>query len=350
MKHYRGITEVDSLSVEGIHSHRKPTLVTFFDRCFSSEWGMQVSYVKDVIERFRQSYDAGTSQGGVVVFSQSVSADFGYEQSADTIQSFMDGLQRQGGQTCTGDALDAAYNRLLSGRLSDYMVRKIVFILTDGVPQCSGRDAKGEAIAAADKFKQLKEKPTVYAIGNKRAADIQLLEKLASEPQNARNYETVADFQSDIKDILFSSCQILIEIPSGSFSDMSGSKGGQTIEFNLQGMKEGDWRSFIAPFTKKQGFSAFLTFEMTDMVIEVFASFSQPRPTDAAYDAKKKCESNGQKCILRVDDPTEQLDDMCKGSFGSQFYVNVHVLECSGTSCDIYIISDLMPGDYFDPS
>ena len=197
----------------------------------------------------------------------------------------------------------------------------------------------------------MKEKPTVYAIGNKKEADFEILKKMASEPKHARNYETVADFQSDIKDILFSSCQILVEIPSGSFADMSGSKGGRTITFDLKGMKEGDWRSFIAPFTKKQGFSAFLVFQLKDMVIEVFASFSQPRPTDAAYDAKKKCESGVKKCILRVDDPSDQMDDMCKASFGNQFYVNVHVIECKGGSCpDLTVEEILTPPDYFDSS
>ena len=96
---------------------------------------MELTYVTEVVEKFRQSYDLGTSQGAIIVFSHSVTLDRAYEQSADSLIGFMQTLQRVNGYgTCTADAINAAYNRLPTGRLTDYTVRKMVFILTDGLP------------------------------------------------------------------------------------------------------------------------------------------------------------------------------------------------------------------------
>ena len=308
----------------------------------------------DVISKFKHSFDAGTTQGAVVIFGGGTK-NYGFEQDGEKLKSYVEGIPHSGETTCTGKGCLAAYDILSkSTRLTDYTVRKIVFILTDGEPSCpdSGLDATAyteQAKKECNKFKQMKEKPVVYAIGNKQAAKFDVLQALASEPKYARNYVNVADFKSDIIDILFSSCQILVEIPSGSFADMSGSKGGQTLTFDLKGMKEGEWRSFIAPFTKKQGNSAFLIFELKTMTVEVYASFSQPRPSDSAYDAKERCEPGGKKCVVRIDDPTSSLDDMCKASFGSQFYVNVHAVSCVGGVCDEpEIVLEIMPPDYFD--
>ena len=225
---------------------------------------MQINYVAEVLTQFKPSMDSKTTQAAFVVFSRKVNIETRpYDQDAQSAKNYILNFGRKFGGTCMAHALRSAYDVLTQStgnRLTDYTVRKFVFILTDGAPRCrpdkkTDNDAEyqAETSQAADKFKQLKEKPTVYALGSKEKIKLPYLMSIASEPKNGRRYDNTADFKSDIKDILFSSCQIIIEIPSGALVDTSGSKKGQRLTFNLDGMKKGEWRSFIAPFTTKQG-------------------------------------------------------------------------------------------------